>query len=257
MIEGNVAEQGGGGLYAVDSAVRMDASVIRQNSTFFGEGGGLLTGAGYLSLWHCAVVGNQGYTGGGMAVVRGSGQAKNCVFSGNLASNSGGGVWSNDHATVALEGCVLTGNTTEQWGGGVYAYDSTQILVNCTMQSNSAGWGGDALYVHRATVQANSSIFWDNGPEEIHLTSGELDITYSDIGGGWPGEGNIDEDPRFASRRGYSHLLQPNSPCIDMGDPALEDVLFDWHPRWPDWYPNEARADMGAYGGPTNRGWLP
>ena len=35
-----------------------------------------------------------------------------------------------------------------------------------------------------------------------------------------------------------------------------EDGLYDSHPRWPEWYPNGARSDMGAYGGPGNADWL-
>lgn len=55
---------------------------------------------------------------------------------------------------------------------------------------------------------------------------------------------------------GFEYLLKPGSPCIDTGDPSIEDALYDRHPRWPDWYPDGARSDMGAYGGPGNRGWL-
>ena len=50
--------------------------------------------------------------------------------------------------------------------------------------------------------------------------------------------------------------LQDGSPCVDAGDPSIEDRLSDWHPKWPDRYPNGARSDMGAYGGPGNIDWL-
>ena len=72
-------------------------------------------------------------------------------------------------------------------------------------------------------------------------------------GGGY---GNIVEDPHFGTFRGLKYVLGPNSPCIDSGDPAIEDRISDWHPRWPNWYPNGPRSDMGAYGGPGNIGWL-
>ncbi len=42
----------------------------------------------------------------------------------------------------------------------------------------------------------------------------------------------------------------------DAGDPTVEDGIFDSHPRWPRFYPNGARSDMGSYGGPENRAWL-
>jgi hypothetical protein len=65
------------------------------------------------------------------------------------------------------------------------------------------------------------------------------------------GPGMIDANPRFVAFRGFDYLLSPISTCIDAGDPAIEDG-FDW----PDWYPNDPRSDMGAYGGPGNVGWL-
>jgi hypothetical protein len=74
--------------------------------------------------------------------------------------------------------------------------------------------------------------------------------------GGYPGEGNIDVEPRFVSFRGFDYLLAPGSPCIDTGDPALEDGISDWHPRWPAWYDNGVRSDQGAYGGPGNSRWV-
>jgi hypothetical protein len=93
-------------------------------------------------------------------------------------------------------------------------------------------------------------------PQEIYVFSGTPTVTYSDVQGGWPGEGNIDADPRFSSRGRFDYLLRPSSPCIDGGDPTIEDAISDWHPRWPAAYPNGARSDMGAYGGPCNGAWV-
>ncbi|MAE72322.1 MAG: hypothetical protein CME06_17870 [Gemmatimonadetes bacterium] len=98
---------------------------------------------------------------------------------------------------------------------------------------------------------------WADRPEEIEEAPGVATIAYSDVQGGWPGEGNIDADPRFTNIRGYDVLLRPDSPCIDAGTLAVEDEISDWHPRWPPWYPNGSRSDMGAYGGSDNGGWLP
>jgi len=81
---------------------------------------------------------------------------------------------------------------------------------------------------------------------------------YSDIQGGWSGTGNIDEDPLFTLKSwfGFDYGLRTASPCIDAGDPAIEDDIYDWHPLCPDWYVNGARSDIGAYGGSANAGWL-
>jgi hypothetical protein len=67
---------------------------------------------------------------------------------------------------------------------------------------------------------------------------------------------HIDADPIFRSYRRFDFLLAPGSPCIDTGDPSIEDGISDSHPRWPRWYPNGTRSDMGAYGGPGNAGWI-
>ncbi len=66
-------------------------------------------------------------------------------------------------------------------------------------------------------------------------------MSYCDIQGGWPGEGNIDADPLFTDIiNGDFHLLA-GSPCIDAGDPGSEFAL---EPE-----PNGGRINMGAYGG--------
>jgi hypothetical protein len=100
------------------------------------------------------------------------------------------------------------------------------------------------------------------------LFSFSLEIRYSDVEGAeesvfkgeecflyWGG-GMIDTDPWFVDYRGYDYILHPKSLCIDAGDPGIEDGLYDWHPRWPKWYPDGVRSDMGVYGGPGNIDWV-
>ena len=70
---------------------------------------------------------------------------------------------------------------------------------------------------------------------DIHIGSGSLTVTYSDIQGGYTGTGNIDSDPLFVDAANGDYYLQPASPCIDAGDPTSP---FD---------PDGTIADMGAY----------
>lgn len=42
-------------------------------------------------------------------------------------------------------------------------------------------------------------------------------ITYCDVEGGWPGEGNIEGDPLFIGGDPFDYHLSGSSPCIDMG----------------------------------------
>lgn len=86
-----------------------------------------------------------------------------------------------------------------------------------------------------------------------------MPITYSNIQGGYPGEGNIDLDPLFISTNNLR--LSPNSPCIDAGDNRVvpQEILadLDGNPRFTDDCstedtgipdpPNNRIVDMGAY----------
>jgi hypothetical protein len=90
------------------------------------------------------------------------------------------------------------------------------------------------------------------------LDNSVCEITYSNIEGGWEGEGNIDEDPLFADSLDY--FLSDQSPCIDTGDP--DSVFYDLEdPDNPGYalLPSlgTIRNDMGAYGGPGAPGWIP
>ena len=87
--------------------------------------------------------------------------------------------------------------------------------------------------------------------DELDTSYATLVVTYSDIDGGWEGEGNIDADPRFVGAPGDLHL-SPDSQCIDAGtnDPpgGLPAADIEGNPRPVDGNDDGvAVADMGAY----------
>ncbi|MCD6395183.1 MAG: hypothetical protein J7M40_16990, partial [Planctomycetes bacterium] len=105
-----------------------------------------------------------------------------------------------------------------------------------------------------ATIR--NSVIWGNGNWQIIW--GSPSIEFSNVEGGWEGQGNIDVDPMFADAdSGEYHLKSeagrwdpvagqwahdPNtSPCIDGGDPNS-----NWHGEY---WPHGGRINMGAYGG--------
>jgi hypothetical protein len=93
--------------------------------------------------------------------------------------------------------------------------------------------------------------------------------TYSDIQGGWAGQGNIDADPCFVEAGFWDtndtpddirddlwidgdYRLLPTSPCIDAGDPNYipepNETDLDGNPRMIDGDEDgTAVIDMGAY----------
>jgi hypothetical protein len=115
-----------------------------------------------------------------------------------------------------------------------------------------------------------------NGGKEIrNENNSSTSITYTNIMGGWPGEGNIDVDPCFVTV-GYSDLNgTPDDPNDDFwvdGDYHLKSQAGRWDPAAENWvidditspcidagdpmspvghepFPNGGRVNMGAYGG--------
>ena len=88
-----------------------------------------------------------------------------------------------------------------------------------------------------------NSILWGNAGyshPEIYFESIVGDtlftIEYSDIEGGFPGDGNLNTDPVFEDTNNGNFHLQENSPCI--GTTSTPD----------------SNDQMGAYGG-ENGGW--
>jgi predicted outer membrane repeat protein len=126
-------------------------------------------------------------------------------------------------------------------GGGLYVENSNPILINCTFAGNSATYFGGGIYCNGGSPVLTNCILWGDTPDEISMFIGTLSITYSNIQGGFPGEGNIDAEPLFADAANGDYHLLTSSPCIDAGDPNSE---FTLEPE-----PNGGRINMGAYGG--------
>jgi len=277
----------GGGIY--NGEIYDGQSTLTLNNCIFSEnsamaGGGVYNTSNSITVINCSFIGNLAYAsgneygyGGGMytyALVNAT--IINCTFSQNLAEHSGGGMYAIGEPTV--NNCIFSGNSAVEYGGGICCQPGRLTLANCTFAGNSAK-NGRALackggFVSIVEVQGTNCILWDGG-DEIFIDPSKIDITYSDIQGGWPGEGNIDKDPCFA-KPGYwdpnGTSQDPNddfwvdgdyhlksqagrwdaddgrwtkdeltSLCIDAGDPASPIGLEP--------FPNGGIINMGAYGG--------
>jgi len=226
-----------------------------------GKGGGIYyTMGNQLIIEGCTINGNKTYTspssmsgyGGGIDIDDYTSPAiiKNSVITGNK-SKFGGGIYAG--MLTDVNNCVIANNQAQQ-GGGAYRGGA---FVNCTFKGNKAETAGG---IYGGSYVSNC-IFWDDiiaGQSQSQWVelSNEGNVTYSNVRGGFPGEGNINIDPGFTFENDF-HLL-PDSPCIDAGTDTLAlpwsmpDELpaydLDGNPRVIDGDSDGlAKVDMGAY----------
>ena len=247
IFSGNTVAGGGGG-----GMQNYGGSPTLTNCTFSGNwagwGGGMYNEDCSPGLTNCTFSGNWAAYGGGMENDCSSPTLTNCTFSGNSANN-GGGIINAVSSGPSLTNCAFSGNSSSYSGGGMSnVYFSSPTLTNCTFSGNSAPHG-NALACDSyekwlpSTLEVANSILWDGGDEIWNNDGSTIAITYSDVRGGWTGEGNISADPMFVGAGDYH--LQDGSPCIDAGTnsaPALPDTDKDGNLRIVG-----AAVDMGAY----------
>jgi parallel beta-helix repeat protein len=251
IITGNLA----GGIYShVGSAPIIRNNIISDNWTA-DHGGGIYSAGSPALIYNNIVIGNRaGGDGGGICSLFSSVTISSNKISGNTAEGHGGGIRCQSGYT-AIKNNLISGNSARDRGGAIFLnYYARAMIINNTITENSAGQkaGGidiDASYPTERTTVMNT-IVWRNKPEEVYMsTVSWLDITYSDIRGGWPGEGNIDIDPLFADAANGDYRLQDHSPCIGAGimTSDVPDTDIEGNPR-PN--PPGSSPDMGAYENP-------
>ena len=130
------------------------------------DGGAILNNGGDLSLTDCAFVNNvvTGPATSGGAIANETGHSlslRNCTFSGNQASNRGGGVYDGAGGLTATN-CTFNGNTAVT-GGGIFIQTGVRAdtfnILNCTLSGNTAsvatpGTGGGGIFATSNNVGA-------------------------------------------------------------------------------------------------------
>jgi hypothetical protein len=139
----------------------------------------------------------------------------------------GGGIFICESSSPYISNSIITENTAS-YGGGVLCGSSAAEITNSVITSNSAPYSSGMACEYSSPTITNT-IIWDE-----FSSGGDPVITYSDIQGGYPGEGNIDEDPMFVLPEQQDYRLLWGSPCIDTGHPDSLDA-------------DGTRSDMGAH----------
>jgi hypothetical protein len=118
-----------------------------------------------------------------------------------------------------MTNCIISGNN----GNGIYRASSSPTIINSTISGNSTEFNGGGIFCYGYSFPTFiNSILWGNiariAGNEIYLARhSSIDITYSDIQGGYNGIGNIDVDPLFVDPNNGDYHIKFRSPCIDAG----------------------------------------
>jgi parallel beta-helix repeat protein len=275
MLVNNYSTAYGGAIYIDNSSPVINGNTITDNiAGYYGNAGGggiAVFGNSSPEITYNNISSNSVNPSGGFSVRRGYGGgiyyagADDGFIANNTISNNivdwepqtetyGGGIYIYG-ADLQVENNVIDHNQAQSNdGGGIFMYYSNSVFINNTIAYNIAGDFGAAVYSEYSSPTFINSILYfnqDSTGNEIWAENSNVTVRYSDIQGGWQGQGNIDDDPMFRDpENGDFHLMSRrcgdnyNSPAIDAGDPSIADEYL----RCDRGLGTEL-SDMGAYGG--------
>lgn len=224
-----------------NTAVTVQRVVFARGSSST-QGGAVHLAGGRLHLLDCVLRDSTtSGAGGGLNVVSGSAELKNCTISGNSGPLAGG---VRIGARARLSNCTISGNTSSSGSantGGLLADGVAEVrLIHCTITANSAASGVGGLrsnapaltILERSIVAANfapgalspdltgsTGTFGTTGPNLIGNASGRGDVFPS---GPLVGTSAVPLDPQLSAltdNGGFTrtHFPLPGSPALDQG----------------------------------------
>jgi CSLREA domain-containing protein len=177
-----------------------------------------------VTIKHVTIADGRAGDGGGIAN-RGDLVVKSSTFTGNAATNDGGGLASLG-GFVTIINSTLANNTAGEGGGGLADIGGTATVTNCTFTENTAKSGGGlfstGILLLRNTILANSFDSADCVAAGAFVPTSTNNLIEVNDGCGEP---ISTADPRLGKLGGYNGPtrtipLGGGSPAINLGDNA-------------------------------------
>ncbi len=233
LIELNSALEGdGGGIGTFNGTLTINNTTLSRNE---GANGGAIDNKGLMSINNSRISNNVARSnGGGFQHSLGDASISNSVINGNTSLNGGGGIFMTGNL-LALTNSTISGNTaTTNGGGGIAVSSGTINFTNATIAYNISHNGGGVFVGSSAGVNARNTIIAKNTvTDSLPDFAGTLNSQGYNLLGDTTGltvTGNVtgnllNIDPLLlplTDNGGLSqtHALPPNSPSIDAGDPV-------------------------------------
>lgn len=191
-----------------------ETKAILSNCVIANNGGGFdVQNSGSIDCSNCVISGNGGavYHTEECFCFAGSNAFRfdNCLFSDNHECRGGAILVEQvTSVTIELRNCILTGNTASEVGGALYIEGGFLYAYNTIFWGNEAPVGPQISLPHGRLVLNRCDLA--GGVAAIDADSD--DITWSNL---------IDVNPLFTNPAAGDYRLLPGSPCIDAGDNTL------------------------------------
>lgn len=241
----NMAYCCGGGLYIIDSNVMIKNSKISDGDAF-SYGGGLICYNSILEMEKAMIFHNVASFGAGIYSDNSTVLLRDLLIIENGSDN--GSAIKGVESDIAVINCVIAGNGCYQHGVITCTDDNCVYIINSVLAGNYSQ--DPAEFLFEGIDFIFNSILYNNASEQLQPNAV---VHYSNVQGGWAGDGNIDFDPMFIDPVEHDYHLADNSPCIGAGALELQfnsewyyapELDIEENPR-PN--PNGSMPDMGAY----------
>lgn len=158
VFEGNFGESGGG-MNVHNGEIILESVEFLGNTASFAGGGLIANGQGTVFLNGCTFKDNEAAFAGG-ALLYSPGIVSHCLFDGNSAEYTAGGLLTSQMGIASVQATVFNRNYAGEAGGGHYGGGPLQIN-ECTYTSNTAGEGG-GLFSRSPSLEILGCLFNGN-----------------------------------------------------------------------------------------------